>query len=70
MKISCINYKVEKIGKLIIQIFNKSINKVEGMKWSIPYSYEREKVRSMVLYCEMKLRKLIRKVVNSDIIQK
>ena len=55
MKISYVNYKLEKVDELITQILNKAIKKVEGMRRTIPHSYEKEKVRSMVPYCKMKL---------------
>ena len=39
-------------------ILNTVTKKVEGMRRTIPFSNEKEKRRSMVLYCKMKLRQL------------
>lgn len=44
MKISCLNKEIEKVDKLITQILNTATKKVEGMKRSIPYSYEKERI--------------------------
>ena len=44
--------------------------KVEGMKRSIPHSHEKEKIRSMVLCCKMRLRECKGKVVDGDLMRK
>lgn len=67
MNRDCLNEEIEKIDELITQIFREATKKVEGIRRNIPYSHEKEKVRSKVLYSKMKLRELQGKVVNIDL---
>jgi len=69
MKISCLNKEIEKVDKLITQILNTATKKIEGMKRSILYSHEKERIRSMVLYSKMKLREIQGKAVDKELLQ-
>ena len=69
MSTDCLNEEIEKIDNLITQIFRDATRKVEGIKRRIPYSHQKEKVRSKVLYCKMKLRQIQGKVVDNDLME-
>ena len=56
MEVSCLNQEIEQVDQTIMDILNTATKKIEGMRRTIPYSQEKEKRRSMVLYCKMKLR--------------
>ena len=43
---------------------------VEGMKREVLYSHEKEKRRSLLLYCKMRVRDLQEKVVDRDLMQR
>ena len=58
------------MDKIITRILNMATKKVEGMKQTILFSYEKEKRRSIVLYCKMKLREMKGIVVDEDLIAK
>ena len=48
-------------------MLNEATRKVKGIKRNIPYSHEKEKFRSKVLFSKMKLRELQGKVVDSEL---
>ena len=52
-----------------MDILNTATKKIEGMRRTIPYSQEKEKRRSMVLYCKMKLRQLKGVAIDVDLMQ-
>ena len=67
MQISCINQELEQVDEIITRMLNNAAKKVEGMKRSMPHSKEKEKRRSMVLHCKMKLRELKGSVIDIEL---
>ena len=69
MQVSYLNHELEQIDETITTILNTATKKVEGMRRTIPFSNEKEKRRSMVLYCKMKLRQLKGAAVDLNLIE-
>ena len=70
MEISCSHEEIEVVDDLITRMFQVATKKVEGMKRAIPFSQEKEKRRSMVLYYKMRIRELKGGAVDSELKEK
>ena len=63
-------HQMEQIDEILTRIFTAALKKVEGMKRTVPYSKEKVKRRANLLYWKMKLRKIKRKVVDKELMEK
>jgi hypothetical protein len=70
MKMHTTRHQMEQIDEILTRIFTAALKKVEGMKRTVPYSKEKVKRRANLLYWKMKLRKIKRKVVDKELIEK
>ena len=66
---SGINHEMEVLDELITNILRTATKAVEGMKRNVPYSQEKEKRRSFVLYCKMKLRQLKGIAIDNELME-
>ena len=60
---------MEVLDELITNILRTATKAVEGMKRNVPYSQEKEKRRSFVLYCKMKLRQLKGIAIDNELME-
>ena len=70
MKMHTTRHQMEQIDEILTRIFTVALKKVEGMKRTVPYSKEKVKRRANLLYWKMKLRKIKRKVVDKELMEK
>ena len=67
LEITYSNEEIEMVDELITRMLNVSTKKVEGIKRTVPYSKEKEKRRSMVLYYKMIIKEFKGGLVDQDL---
>ena len=70
MERSCSYNEIEVVDEIITRMLQTATKKVEGMKRSIPFSQEKERRRSMVLYYKMKIREIRGGAIDAELKEK